>query len=132
MLKLPLRTQPYQIEEPDPTFTSPTTAALGATNTLGGIEGALSQRFIRVRCLETKNTEKKHQNMLMNASHVNMLRIKPIIRDQTGMKIVALKNNISIVIENYCSAPPGRKMNRELLDAHKLQCHLILRETSHF
>ena len=54
---LPLRTQPCQIEEPDPTFTSPTTAALGATNTLGGIEGALSQRFIRVRCLETKNTE---------------------------------------------------------------------------
>ena len=66
-MKLPLRTQPYQIEEPEPAFTSPITAALGATNVLGDMEGDLSKRFIRVRCLETINTEQGYQNMLTNA-----------------------------------------------------------------
>lgn len=50
----PLRTHPYQIDDPCPTWTSPMTEAPGATNASISTTGALSKIFIRVRCLDTE------------------------------------------------------------------------------
>ena len=45
------------MDDPFPTWTSPITEALGATNASLSTTGALSNMFIRVRCLDTKTQE---------------------------------------------------------------------------
>jgi hypothetical protein len=52
---LPLKMEPYQIDDPCPISTSPMTAALGATNTSRWILGSFSKMFMIVRCLDTEN-----------------------------------------------------------------------------
>jgi hypothetical protein len=56
---LPLKIEPYQIEDPCPISTSPMTAALGATKTSPRILGSFSKMFMIVRCLETENSKQK-------------------------------------------------------------------------
>lgn len=45
------------MEDFSPICTSPITEALGATNAESSITGVLSNRFIKVRCLDTANMD---------------------------------------------------------------------------
>lgn len=63
---LPLKTQPYQMEEPRPTSTWPMTDALGATNASLSTTGTLSNTFISVRCRDTEQSNHK-QSQLPNS-----------------------------------------------------------------
>jgi hypothetical protein len=64
---IPLKTHPYQIEDPCPTWTSPVRDALGATNASLWTWGPLSTMFISVRCLETGKDPKKRVSILMSS-----------------------------------------------------------------
>ncbi|KAG9140259.1 hypothetical protein Leryth_014693 [Lithospermum erythrorhizon] len=54
-------THPYQIDDFGPTWTSPMMEALGATKAFLSTTGALSNMFIRVRCLDTRKTWAKNE-----------------------------------------------------------------------